>query len=133
MTEAKPKASGKSRQGKNQPKGCWIRPAARLAIYLRDGFRCIYCLSDLHGVDPRDITLDHLTPKSDGGSNDPSNLTTACRSCNCRRQDTPLERFAGPETIAHIRRNCSRDLAPYREMAKAILAGEMDTDSDLEG
>ncbi len=45
---------------RHQPTGCWCRQDKRLAIYLRDGFRCLYCLADLHGADPTDITLDHV-------------------------------------------------------------------------
>jgi 5-methylcytosine-specific restriction endonuclease McrA len=115
-----------SRDGKHQAAGAWIRTDKRLAIYLRDRFTCLYCLRDLHDADPADITLDHIKCKSDGGSNHESNLVTACRSCNCSRQDKPLARFAGKETRAHIRRNTKRKLAPYRKLAKAILAGEID-------
>lgn len=105
-------------------KGVCIRKDLRLAIYLRDAFRCLYCCKDLHGVDPTDITLDHVKCDSDGGSNDPSNLITSCRHCNCSRQDKPLARFAGPETRADIRRNTKRKIAQYRTMAKALIAGE---------
>lgn len=116
----------------HQPTGCWCRPEKRLAIYLRDHFTCIYCLRDLHGAAPTDITLDHLVSQSEGGSNNPDNLITACRHCNCSRRDQPLSRFAGPETRAHIRRNTARDLTPYRKLARAILAGEIEYDRDLE-
>lgn len=104
--------------------GVRCRKSLRLAIYLRDGFMCLYCCRDLHGAAPTDITLDHVVPDVDGGSNDASNLITSCRSCNCSRQDKPLSRFAGPETRAHVRRNTRRDLSRYRTMARAILAGE---------
>jgi len=114
-----------SRNGKHQAKGCWIRRDKRLAIYLRDRFQCIYCLRDLHGAEPFDVTLDHIVCQSDGGSNEASNLVTACRHCNCSRQDKPLERFAGPETVDHVRRNLARPLKPYRKLAKAILAGDI--------
>ena len=126
--------STKSKRARNahQPTGCWCRPEKRLAIYLRDRFTCLYCLTDLHGADPRDITLDHLVPVSDGGTNDADNLVTACRACNCSRQDQPLTRFAGRETREHIRRNTRRSLAPYRRLAKAILAGEIEYDADIE-
>jgi 5-methylcytosine-specific restriction endonuclease McrA len=121
-----PSVSTATKRARNnhQPTGQWIRAEKRLAIYLRDGMRCLYCLADLHGADPRDITLDHLTPKADGGSNHESNLVTACRSCNCSRQDTPLSRFAGPETRKHVRRNVKRSLKPYLVLAKALISGE---------
>lgn len=101
-------------------KGVCIRSDLRLAIYLRDRLTCIYCLADLHGAHPTDITLDHV---SAGGTNEPANLVTACRACNCSRQDKPLNRFAGPETRAHIRRNTARAIGQYRRLARAIIAG----------
>ena len=116
--------STKKARSAHQPTGQWIRAEKRLAIYLRDEFRCLYCLADLHDADPRDVTLDQLTPKCDGGSNHESNLVTACRSCNCSRQDTPLSRFAGPETRKHIRRNTARKLGRYVTLAKALISGE---------
>lgn len=128
MTNAKRKRA----RSTHQPTGQWIRTDKRLAIYLRDRFSCLYCLRDLHGADPADITLDHVVPVSDGGKNAPDNLVTACRHCNCTRQDQPVERFAGRETQAHIHRNLRRDLKPYRKLAKAILAGELEYDAALE-
>ena len=92
-------------------RGVCLRPDLRLAIYLRDRFTCVYCLADLHGAHQMDITLDHLTPDSAGGSNAPANLVTACRACNCSRQDKPLSRFASPEARAHIRRPGGRLVA----------------------
>ena len=109
---------------RNAYKGVCLRKDLRLAIYLRDRFACLYCLKDLHGAAPADVTLDHANPQADGGSNAPGNLFTACRSCNCSRKDAPLYRFASPGMLAHIRRNLARPIAPYRELAKAILAGE---------
>jgi 5-methylcytosine-specific restriction endonuclease McrA len=109
----------------HQPTGQWCRADLRLAIYLRDSFRCVYCCTDLHGADPRDVTLDHVKPKADGGSNEPGNLVTACRSCNCSRQDKPLARFAGPETRADIRRLTARKIDRYRKLARALIAGEV--------
>jgi len=116
--------TAKKARSQHQPTGRWIRADKRLAIYLRDRFTCVYCLRDLSDADPKDITLDHVRCRADGGSNDADNLITACRACNCARQDKPLARFAGPETRAHVRRNCRRSLRPYRELAKGLIAGE---------
>lgn len=120
--------------------GSWIRDDKRLAIYLRDGFRCAYGLTpacearnrDLSGQDARDITLDHLNAKHAAGSHHEGNLVTACRSCNSARQDTSLARFASPVIRADIRRLTRRSLAPYRRLAKQILAGELSYDAALE-
>lgn len=100
--------------------GGWIRAEKRLAIYLRDRFTCVYCLQDLHDAKPFDITLDHVQCRSNGENNHESNLITACRSCNSARQDKPLTRFAGPETVKHIRRNTRRSLKKYLVLAKEL-------------
>jgi 5-methylcytosine-specific restriction endonuclease McrA len=101
--------ASKNARSPHQPTGQWIRAEKRLAIYLRDSFRCVYCCRDLHGAAPSDITLDHVKAKADGGSNEATNLVTACRTCNCSRQDKPLTRFAGPETRKDVRRLTPRD------------------------
>lgn len=51
----------------------------RFAILKRDGFACLYC-----GRRPpeAELEVDHVRPRSRGGSDDPSNLVTACRECN---------------------------------------------------
>lgn len=105
--------------------GHWIKPARRLAIYLRDRFTCAYCVRDLHDADPRDVTLDHLKTGHFAGNHGSENLITACRSCNSSRRDLPLARFASKEARAHIRRNTRRSMRPYLTLAKAILAGEI--------
>lgn len=109
---------------RNQYKGVCVRKDLRLAVYLRDDFRCIYCQADLRDAAPFDISLDHLICAADGGSNEPSNMVTACRHCNCSRGDKPLNRFCGPETRQHIRRNTARSIAKYRTMAKSLIAGK---------
>jgi 5-methylcytosine-specific restriction endonuclease McrA len=114
----------KKARSSHQPTGQWIRSDKRLAIYLRDRFTCLYCLKDLSDAAPTDITLDHIVPKSDGGSNAETNLVTACRACNCSRQDKPLARFAGTETRKHVRRNLARSLKPYVVLARALQSGE---------
>jgi 5-methylcytosine-specific restriction endonuclease McrA len=117
------KAAKKTEGYINPAKSGWIKKDARLAIYLRDSFRCLYCCADLHDAAPFDITLDHVVAAVDGGSNKPSNLVTACRTCNCSRQDKPVSRFASPEALKDIRRNTRRVMTRYRKMAKALIAG----------
>jgi 5-methylcytosine-specific restriction endonuclease McrA len=112
------------RQSQYQPSGQWIRTEKRLAIYIRDSFRCLYCGSDLRHAAPADITLDHLLPKSAGGANDATNLVTACRSCNSSRQDKPWVDYAtggARDRIEQLRRE-PLNLA----LSKAILSGEID-------
>lgn len=51
----------------------------RFQILKRDKFRCQYC-----GRSAKDVPLhvDHKKSVKDGGTNDPSNLITACVECN---------------------------------------------------
>jgi len=53
-----------------------LDPDIRWAIFQRDGYACLACGSR------SDLTIDHVHAVSLGGSNDPSNLRTLCRSCN---------------------------------------------------
>lgn len=55
-------------------------------VYKRDQYRCVYCGSE------KDLTLDHVLPKSRGGVNSWDNLVTCCRKCNARKDNnTPEE------------------------------------------
>lgn len=69
------------RKRKNQGMN-WIRQEKRLAIYIRDGLACAYCGAT---IEQTKLTLDHLIPYSEGGSNDQTNLVTCCNSCNSRK------------------------------------------------
>lgn len=58
----------------------------RNRIYKRDGHECVYCGSS------KNLTLDHIIPKSRGGKNDWTNLTTCCIKCNLKKANrTPEE------------------------------------------
>jgi len=99
----------------------WIRPERRLALYIRDGFRCAYCGVDLKDAAPATVTLDHLLPRTFGGDNANTNLVTACRACNSSRQETPWATYAtgGARDRIEQLRNSPVNL----ELAKAIIEG----------
>lgn len=69
----------------------WISPKRRMAIYLRDYFTCQFCGMDLIGESPRDVHLDHIVPRDEGGSHQASNLLTTCGSCNSARHNTDFD------------------------------------------
>ncbi|NEQ09467.1 MAG: HNH endonuclease [Moorea sp. SIO4E2] len=52
------------------------------------GRNCVYC-----GAENVPLEVDHIIPKSKGGSNRVSNLTLACRSCNQKKGNKPIEKF----------------------------------------
>jgi 5-methylcytosine-specific restriction endonuclease McrA len=98
----------------------WIRPEKRLAIYIRDNFRCAYCGTDLGVALPEEMGLDHLVCSSEGGSNHQSNLVTACRTCNSSRGTRPWRTYAPGGAIARIEKLVVKALNV--PLAKAILA-----------
>ena len=63
-----------------------VKVLKRFTLFLRDGFRCLYC--DTLGLVPRgipqdeDLTVDHLYAKSKGGSNRLRNIFASCLICN---------------------------------------------------
>lgn len=107
----------------------WIRPDKRLSIYIRDGFQCLYCGRDLRNETPDQLNLDHLLPRSAGGSNHETNLITSCKSCNCSRQDKPWVDYATGGARDRIEQRRHQPL--NRKLAKAIIAGEAG-DPDVE-
>jgi 5-methylcytosine-specific restriction endonuclease McrA len=70
----------------------FLRPRvafSRRNVYQRDGFACQYC-----GATPslRQLTLDHVIPRSRGGATSWDNIVTACGECNRRKGSrTPTE------------------------------------------
>jgi len=54
-------------------------PLTRQNVFKRDGFRCGYCGSR------HNLTVDHIVPRSQGGTDSWENLITACEPCNRRK------------------------------------------------
>lgn len=88
------------------------------------GRQCVYCKA-------KDLPLqvEHLVPRSRGGTNRVSNLALACGSCNQKKGNQPLEAFlkAKPDLLATIQRKaghplCHKDLAAVNTTRKALLA-----------
>jgi len=71
--------------------------ANRNRIYKRDGYECVYCGSY------KNLTLDHVIPKSRGGTNDWTNLVTSCIKCNLKKADrTPEEARMTMKKTPHV-------------------------------
>jgi 5-methylcytosine-specific restriction endonuclease McrA len=56
-----------------------IKKSVRFAVLRRDGFRCVYCGAD---ASEKKLHIDHVMPKSLGGSDDIENLVASCDECN---------------------------------------------------
>ena len=57
----------------------------RRAVFARDGHKCQYCGATAENID-------HVVPRSRGGSHTWDNVVASCRPCNARKEDrTPHE------------------------------------------
>ena len=83
-----------------------MRESVRLAVFQRDDFTCRYCgFRSTQIRVPMDcprwmsrarwralLHVDHVIPRSRGGTDDLENLVTACSACNLAKYDrTPSE------------------------------------------
>jgi 5-methylcytosine-specific restriction endonuclease McrA len=64
----------------------------RRAVFVRDGHRCQYCNAPAENID-------HVIPRSRGGTHTWENVVAACRPCNARKMDRLLH-----ETNMRLRR-----------------------------
>ena len=63
------------------------RRLSRRAVFYRDGYTCQYCEKTT-----RELTLDHIVPRSKGGPHEWENVVSACIPCNHRKAGlTPVE------------------------------------------
>lgn len=53
---------------------------SRRAVFVRDGYRCQYCGRPAENVD-------HVIPRSKGGSHTWDNVVAACKPCNSRKEN----------------------------------------------
>ena len=57
----------------------YVPPLNNRTLFKRDANICLYCASRFQ---TRDLTRDHITPLSRGGTDAWNNVATACRRCN---------------------------------------------------
>jgi 5-methylcytosine-specific restriction endonuclease McrA len=72
----------------------------RRAVFARDNYRCQYCHATAENID-------HVIPRSRGGTHTWDNVVAACRACNARKEDRLLHeinmRLRRPPTVPHER------------------------------
>ena len=80
---AKPvRSAGAERTARYRARGGGKVPAlVREQVMQRDAHTCQDCGSQEH------LQIDHITPVSKGGDDDPDNLQVLCRVCNARKRD----------------------------------------------
>jgi 5-methylcytosine-specific restriction endonuclease McrA len=83
----------------------------------RDGPACVWC-----GREPwrRDLTLEHVVPRSRGGHMTPENALVACRGCNRRRGSKPVDAYVREL----LREGADVDLAALRRSLERLTRSE---------
>ena len=87
-----------------------ISPPLRLQILERDGYTCQLCGAGPNDPDPyypnrnTRLHVDHITPVSQGGTDDPDNLRTLCSTCNQGRSNIQTPSESALNLIARIRK-----------------------------
>ena len=64
------------------PRDAHRRKITRRAVFARDRWTCQYC-----GHERGNLTVDHVIPRSKGGSSTWDNIVTCCAPCNRRKGD----------------------------------------------
>jgi 5-methylcytosine-specific restriction endonuclease McrA len=77
----------------------YVKPRQRVLfnrkmVYLRDNYTCQYCGDQFTA---KDLTLDHVKPRSLGGISSWSNLVTCCATCNWLKGTKVIEPLTKPK------------------------------------
>lgn len=101
-----------------------MRAISRKNILMRDQYICQYC-AERFG--PGELTLDHVVPRSRGGTNTWENLVACCLRCNNRKGDRlpgealmALRRQPKPFNL-HTSRNLMRQMGDQQEKWRKYL------------
>jgi 5-methylcytosine-specific restriction endonuclease McrA len=94
---------------------------AREYLLAKFGRRCAYC-----GATGVPLNIDHVVPRSRGGSDRITNLALACVPCNLAKGNRPVEEFVtGPAQLTRILQQLKtplRDAAAVNSTRFAVLA-----------
>jgi 5-methylcytosine-specific restriction endonuclease McrA len=92
--------------GTEYQQGTLFGTEVREYLLAKWGRKCAYC--DAAGIP---LNVDHIVPRSRGGSNRVTNLTLACVPCNQAKDNTPVEQFVTePARLARILAHAKRPL-----------------------
>lgn len=93
------------------------RPAfTKRNVFLRDEYRCQYCLRNFH---TRDLSLDHVVPRCKGGRLHWENAVTSCRNCNGRKGSLPVS------DLRQVNMKLAREPFVPTQFQLAAIAGRM--------
>ena len=81
----------------------YVPPLSNPALFARDAHLCMYCGVQFHA---HDLSRDHITPLSKGGTDTWMNVVTACKRCNNHKagatpEEAGMTLLAVPFTPTH--------------------------------
>ena len=100
----------------------------RFEVMKRDGFVCRYCGATPMGTR---LEVDHIEPVSKGGTNDPSNLVTACFECNRGKSDRKLSDRRLPATSPQLLEEHQEQIAAYSKQAARLHEAKQQATQNL--
>lgn len=77
------------------------RKLTKVEVFIRDEYTCQYC-----GKQTRELTLDHVIPRQQGGEHIWENVVSACKGCNRRKggrtpEEAGMKLLHPPRTPRH--------------------------------
>jgi hypothetical protein len=90
----------------------WISVEQRRSIYKRDNNKCVYCDSRYM------LQLDHVKPRAKGGTDDPRNLVTSCRTCNLAKGARTIPGRTVQAKVSYYRKERLRVLGKTKRGSK---------------
>lgn len=103
-------AAGRPLEGAEYQHGTLAGTEVREYLLAKWQRACAYC-----GVTQVPLNIDHVHPRSRGGTDRISNLTLACIPCNQKKNATPIEEFVTNPAV--LRRILAQAKAPLRDAA----------------
>ena len=73
----------------------------KMYVRTRDRYTCQYC----GVVRPPDLEVDHILPRSRGGTDRPDNLVAACHTCNAAKGNQTAAEFGHPRVQEQAKRS----------------------------
>ncbi len=65
----------------------------KVSVFERDGWKCLNCHSR------KKLTVDHILPKSLGGSDKKNNLQTLCKCCNEKKGNKSTKDYRNSNSL----------------------------------
>lgn len=98
-------SAGHPPEGAEYCRGTLYGTEVREYLLAKFGRQCVYC-----GITGVPLNVDHVQPRSKGGSDRVSNLVLACVPCNQAKGDRVVEEFATPAVAARVKARAKTSL-----------------------